>query len=102
MAVADSSARFMAVQFDDFVLLISHGQSVSVGQVHHPSQCSTLSEAVQAIQIVPYFDPVEHVPGTVIFREGDVADALYIIRHGEVDSLVMKAIVLQLRKCKCR
>src|SRR5262249_61384609 len=65
----------MAELLKDFYLLRSHmGDDVSV-----PTLLKTVMEAIAERRT--------YAPGDVIFRQGDIADALYLVEAGSVDIL---------------
>jgi CRP-like cAMP-binding protein len=54
-----------------------------------PSPLRTLVEAVAESRSYP--------PGEIIFREGDVADAMYVVAHGSVDIVIAGETVIATR-----
>ena len=54
-----------------------------------PTPLRTLVEAVA--------EPCSFEAGQTIFREGDVADAMYVVAHGSVDIVIADATVIAVR-----
>jgi CRP-like cAMP-binding protein len=69
----------------EFYLLRSEGGD----DISSPSPLRTLVEAVAESR--------SHPPGEIIFREGDVADAMYVVAHGSVDIVIGEETVIATR-----
>ena len=54
-----------------------------------PTPLRTLVEAIAETSSFP--------PGTFVFHEGDVADAMYVVAHGSVDILIGESTVIATR-----